>query len=273
MSYTRLKPFEVERIAQAVLDQSPARAVGAELGRSHSTVLAAMKSDAVLKIVYRERAKARHRQEEADRRERRAEEKLAARHIEAPTGRAQEVAAAVERRSSGANGRMLGMVFPPRPGFAATLGPEPISVGFGHHSEKEAWLQSHDDATLERARERDPEVIQRAADELAEHRLSKGLVLGPPREDGLQSLYPVDVALERWPELAPDVMLIRDRLDRARQERRDQSAVQRAEADRERAQDENRRLRAERQTELRADREIETPEERALRQPPLRDVL
>lgn len=259
MSYTRLKPHEVERIAQAVLDQSPARAVGAELGRSHSTVLAAMKSDAVLRIVYRERAKARHRQQEADRRERRAEEKLSARGIEAPAGRAQEVVAAVERgKSGGGDGRLLG-IFSVNGPMTAAQGGDPLTTHWksGQKPEKLAWLDSHDEAAEERARARSPEAIQRAADELADHRLAQGLVLGPPREDGSQSLYPVDIALERWPELATQVMLIRDRVDRKRQERRDQSAAQRAEADRERAQDENRRLRAERQRELRADRETD----------------
>lgn len=216
-----------------------------------------MKSEPVKRIVFRERAKARHRQEEADRRERRAEEKLAARGIEAPAGRAQEVAAAVERgKSGGGDGRLLG-IFSVNGPMTAAQGSDPITTHWraGQKPEKLAWLDRHDREAEERARERTPEAIQHAADELADHRLSQGLVLGPPREDGSQSLYPVDIALEPWPELATQVMVIRDRVARKRQERRDQSEAQRAAADRERAQDENRRLRAERQTELRADRE------------------
>jgi hypothetical protein len=284
VSYTRLQPAEVERIAQAVIDGgssgtklSPsARAIASELGRSHSSVLAASKSDAVLKIVYRERAKARHRQESADTYARKAGERLADRGIVVPPGREVETARVVERSAKG-GGRVLGVIgIPGAADWARGFRTTTVEL-FDHTGKRREeyadWLNRHDQDT----------PAQRAADdyEAAVDQAMRSLNSSTPTLRGSDGVIrPLQIALEREPELQEVVEQLQARIEQARIEKAERLELATREAEHERARAERALSRDARQAEIQRDRMLEarfrtseTQAERAARMPPLTDVL
>jgi hypothetical protein len=221
--------------------------------------------------VYAIRRRERHRQESSDARLRAADERLQAGGIVAPPTRAVETDAVV-RRAGGGKVLLVGGF--PGPGAAGTADPFETLYRPGKPGPYAAWLTEHDNrpTPAELAAEEHDNAVADAMRSLAS---TTPMLRG---SDG--SLRPLQVALEREPDLAPIVAELQARIEQSRAAKETAKEAATREAEREREHAQRTADRDARQAELARDAQMElrfrTAEdaaERALRMPPLRDLL